>query len=105
MGTQRAVILGAAGFIGSHLADRFLAEGWDVLGVDNLVTGTLANLAHLRREPRFQFLEQDICRPYEVTGPVAEYIRQGIDLVLEKYRGALPGQLTLDDVGRGGSRR
>ena len=71
MGTQRAVILGAAGFIGSHLADRFLAEGWDVLGVDNLVTGTLANLAHLRREPRFQFLEQDICRPYEVAGPVA----------------------------------
>jgi dTDP-glucose 4,6-dehydratase len=71
MGGQRAVILGAAGFIGSHLTDRFLAEGWDVLGVDNLVTGTLANLAHLQREPRFQFLEQDICRPYEVPGPVA----------------------------------
>lgn len=68
---QRAVILGAAGFIGSHLADRFLAEGWDVLGVDNLVTGTMANLAHLAREPRFSFLEQDICRPFEVTGPVA----------------------------------
>ncbi len=67
---QRAVILGAAGFIGSHLTDRFLAEGWDVLGVDNLVTGTLANLAHLAREPGFSFLEQDICRPFEVTGPV-----------------------------------
>jgi dTDP-glucose 4,6-dehydratase len=70
-GKQRAVILGAAGFVGSHLTDRFLAEGWDVLGVDNLVTGTLANLAHLAREPRFTFLEQDICRPFEVTGPVA----------------------------------
>ncbi len=70
-GRQRSVILGAAGFIGSHLADRFLAEGWDVLGVDNLVTGTLDNLAHLAREPRFEFLEQDICRPFEVTGPVA----------------------------------
>jgi dTDP-glucose 4,6-dehydratase len=71
MPTQRAVILGAAGFIGSHLTDRFLAEGWEVLGVDNLVTGTLANLAHLGREPRFQFLEQDICLPLEVAGPVA----------------------------------
>jgi dTDP-glucose 4,6-dehydratase len=69
--TQRAVILGAAGFIGSHLTDRFLAEGWDVLGVDNLVTGTLANLAHLAREPRFEFLEQDICTPCQVTGAVA----------------------------------
>jgi dTDP-glucose 4,6-dehydratase len=67
----RAVILGAAGFIGSHLTDRFLAEGWEVLGVDNLVTGTLANLAHLSREPRFEFLERDICDPFEVTGPVA----------------------------------
>jgi dTDP-glucose 4,6-dehydratase len=70
-GKKRAVILGAAGFIGSHLTDRFLAEGWEVLGVDNLVTGTLANLAHLAREPRFSFVEQDICRPFEVTGPVA----------------------------------
>ena len=71
MERQRAVILGAAGFIGSHLTDRFLAEGWEVLGVDNLVTGTLANLAHLAREPRFAFLELDICRPFQVAGPVA----------------------------------
>ncbi len=71
MATSRAVILGAAGFIGSHLTDRFLAEGWEVLGVDNLVTGTRSNLAHLAREPRFDFLEQDICDPFEVTGPVA----------------------------------
>jgi dTDP-glucose 4,6-dehydratase len=68
--TQRAVVLGAAGFIGSHLTDRFLAEGWEVLGVDNLVTGTLDNLAHLAREPRFAFLEQDICEPLDVAGPV-----------------------------------
>jgi dTDP-glucose 4,6-dehydratase len=71
MAEQRAVILGAAGFIGSHLTDRFLAEGWSVLGVDNLITGTMRNVAHLAREPRFEFLEQDICRPLEVTGPVA----------------------------------
>jgi dTDP-glucose 4,6-dehydratase len=68
--TQRAVILGAAGFIGSHLADRFLREGWRVLGVDNLVTGTLRNLDHLAGEPRFELLEQDVCLPLEVEGPV-----------------------------------
>ncbi len=71
MTEQRAVILGAAGFIGSHLTDRFLAEGWKVLGVDNLITGTMRNVAHLAREPRFEFLEQDICQPLQVTGPVA----------------------------------
>jgi dTDP-glucose 4,6-dehydratase len=71
MAEQRAVILGAAGFIGSHLTDRFLAEGWKVLGVDNLITGTKRNLAHLAREPRFEFLEQDVCQPLEVAGPVA----------------------------------
>ncbi|HET9553718.1 MAG TPA: UDP-glucuronic acid decarboxylase family protein [Anaeromyxobacteraceae bacterium] len=70
MTAKRAVILGAAGFIGSHLTDRFLAEGWAVLGVDNLVTGTLRNLAHLEAEPRFQLLEQDVCQPLEVEGPV-----------------------------------
>jgi dTDP-glucose 4,6-dehydratase len=67
---QRAVILGAAGFIGSHLCDRFLAEGWGVVGIDSLITGTLRNLDHLRREPRFDFLEGDICDPLEVNGPV-----------------------------------
>ncbi len=70
MGERRAVILGAAGFIGSHLADRFLAEGWSVLGVDNLITGTRRNLEHLAREARFDFLEQDVCLPLEVAGPV-----------------------------------
>ena len=71
MAQQRAVVLGAAGFIGSHLTDRFLAEGWQVLGVDNLITGTLRNLEHLKAEPRFEFLEQDVCLPLEVAGPVA----------------------------------
>jgi dTDP-glucose 4,6-dehydratase len=67
---KRAVILGAAGFIGSHLADRFLAEGWRVTGIDSLITGTRRNLEHLAREPRFEFVEGDICSPLEVTGPV-----------------------------------
>jgi len=70
MREQRAIILGAAGFIGSHLCDRFVAEGWRVTGVDNLITGALRNLDQLRREPRFDFLEADICDPFEVLGPV-----------------------------------
>jgi dTDP-glucose 4,6-dehydratase len=70
MAQQRAVVLGAAGFIGSHLTDRFLAEGWQVVGVDNLITGSRRNLEHLAREPRFEFLEQDVCTPLELAGPV-----------------------------------
>jgi dTDP-glucose 4,6-dehydratase len=71
MSEKRAVILGAAGFIGSHLVDRFLAEGWRVTGVDNLITGTKRNLEHLARETRFDFVEADICVPLDfVTGRV-----------------------------------
>jgi dTDP-glucose 4,6-dehydratase len=70
MSEKRAVILGAAGFIGSHLVDRALAEGWRVTGVDNLITGTRRNLAHLSREPRFDFVEADICAPLQIAGPV-----------------------------------
>jgi dTDP-glucose 4,6-dehydratase len=67
---KRAVVLGAAGFIGSHLVDRFLGEGWRVTGIDSLITGTRRNLEHLAREPRFDFLEGDICDPLDVKGPV-----------------------------------
>ncbi len=70
MNEQRAVILGAAGFIGSHLVDRFLAEGWRVTGIDSLITGTRRNLEHLAREPRFDFIEGDICNSLDVKGPV-----------------------------------
>ncbi len=68
MSNERAVVLGAAGFIGSHLADRFLAEGWRVTGVDNFVTGTPRNLDHLARDPRFDFVEADICEPLDAIG-------------------------------------
>jgi dTDP-glucose 4,6-dehydratase len=65
---QRAAVLGAAGFIGSHLSDRLIAEGWRVLGVDSLITGTLRNLEHLGREPRFELLERDVCAPLDDLG-------------------------------------
>jgi dTDP-glucose 4,6-dehydratase len=70
MSEKRAVILGAAGFIGSHLVDRALSEGWRVTGVDNLITGTRRNLAHLAREPRFDFVEADICAPLDLPGRI-----------------------------------
>jgi dTDP-glucose 4,6-dehydratase len=72
MSEQTAVILGAAGFLGSHLVDRFLGDGWRVIGVDNLVTGTRRNLEHLAREPRFTFVERDVCDGLDdLRGPIA----------------------------------
>jgi dTDP-glucose 4,6-dehydratase len=62
---MRVLVTGAAGFLGSHLADRLLGEGHTVLGVDNLSTGTTENIAHLGNDSRFSFLEGDICRPFD----------------------------------------
>jgi dTDP-glucose 4,6-dehydratase len=66
----RAVIAGGAGFLGSHLCDRFIKEGWEVLCLDNLATGVEANIAHLRSNPKFQFKIHDITRFIDVPGPV-----------------------------------
>jgi dTDP-glucose 4,6-dehydratase len=66
----RAVITGGAGFLGSHLCDRLLAEGWDVLAIDNLVTGTAANLRHLEGDSRFSIMKHDVSRHITVDGPV-----------------------------------
>ena len=62
---MRVLIAGAAGFLGSHLTDSMLAEGHSVLGVDNLCTGSMRNLQHLKHESNFEFLEQDICLPFD----------------------------------------
>ncbi len=66
----RILITGAAGFLGSHLVDRFLADGCEVIGVDNFVTGSRSNLEHLEREPRFDLIEHDISRPFFVEPKV-----------------------------------
>ncbi|MGI4828505.1 MAG: UDP-glucuronic acid decarboxylase family protein [Janthinobacterium lividum] len=94
------LVTGAAGFLGSHLCDALLAEGNDVLGVDNLSTGSLANLEHLRREERFRYEQRDICVPFDL-GPVdyvfnfaspaspVDYMRLGIETLQVGSAGTL----------------
>ena len=64
--SKRALVTGGAGFLGSHLCDSLLADGWNVVAVDNLLTGNRSNLAHLRNEARFELVEKDICEPFDV---------------------------------------
>ena len=63
---MRILVTGGAGFLGSHLCDALLGEGHNVVCVDNLLTGRKANLVHLSREPRFEFVEADVSRPFDV---------------------------------------
>ena len=67
---MRVLITGAAGFLGSHLSDRFLADGHSVVGVDNFLTGNAQNVAHLAGEPRFELLEQDVSDALPDVGPL-----------------------------------
>jgi dTDP-glucose 4,6-dehydratase len=66
----RYVVSGAAGFIGSHLCDRLIAEGHNVLALDNCITGSTRNLCHLESHPCFEFRECDVTRPFEIDGAV-----------------------------------
>jgi dTDP-glucose 4,6-dehydratase len=93
MNSKRILVTGAAGFLGSHLCDSLLKNDNRVIGVDNLSTGSEANLSHLFNEPKFEFLRQDICQAFDV-GPVdfvfnfaspaspVDYARLGIETLL-----------------------
>src|SRR5512136_2943045 len=65
-----SVVTGAAGFLGSHLVDLLLARGHKVIGIDNFITGTVDNIAHLAGNPRFKFIEQDVTEFLFLDGPV-----------------------------------
>ena len=65
MSPKRALVTGGAGFLGSHLCDALLGEGYRVVVVDNLLTGRRANLSHLQNDSRFEFIEKDICEPFD----------------------------------------
>ena len=73
MSQKRILITGAAGFLGSHLSDRFIKEGYYVIAMDNLITGDLQNIAHLRSNPNFQFIHHDVTTFIEIEGAL-DYI-------------------------------
>lgn len=79
---MRVVITGGAGFLGSHLCDLLVEKGWEILCLDNLVTGANSNISHLLQNPRFQFVQRDVTKYIEVAG--------GVDAVLHFASPASP---------------
>lgn len=73
MPNKRVLITGAAGFLGSHLCDRFIKEGFDVVAMDNLITGDLRNIEHLMKLKQFEFYHHDVSKYVHVPGPI-DYI-------------------------------
>lgn len=70
MAKPRILITGAAGFLGSHLCDRFIREGYHVIGMDNLITGEMKNIQHLFPLPEFEFYHHDVSKYVHVPGPL-----------------------------------
>ena len=67
MGKKRVLITGAAGFLGSHLCDRFIQEGFYVIGMDNLITGDMKNIEHLTALENFEFNHHDVSNHIHIT--------------------------------------
>ncbi|HEY3826558.1 MAG TPA: UDP-glucuronic acid decarboxylase family protein [Bryobacteraceae bacterium] len=97
-----AVVSGAAGFVGSHMCDRLLAEGVAVLALDNLLTGAERNIEHLLGHPHFEFRRQDVTLPFEVDSPVDFVVHMASPASPKDY---LMYPIETLDVGSLGTRR
>ncbi|MEU6885997.1 UDP-glucuronic acid decarboxylase family protein [Streptomyces viridosporus] len=107
--TRTAVVAGGAGFVGSHLCERLLTNGWRVVCVDNFVTGSARNVAHLAGESRFRLIEADVCEgPPPITGRVDAVLNLAspaspvdyLELPLETLRVGSEGTRHLLDLAR-----
>lgn len=101
-GNLRIAVSGAAGFVGSHMCDRLLAEGHTVVALDNFLTGSPRNLAHLEGHTGFRFVEQDITLPFAVDGPVDGVVNMASPASPKDY---LEHPIETLDVGSIGTRR
>ncbi len=98
---MRIIVSGAAGFIGSHMCDRLLAEGHTVVALDNFLTGAKQNLAHLSGNPGFELIEQDVTRPVAVDGTVDVVLHMASPASPKDY---LEHPIETLDVGSAGTR-
>jgi len=97
----RIIVSGAAGFIPSHMCDRLLADGHTVVGLDNFLTGSEQNLAHLRGHARFQFIRQDVTQPFALDGPIDAVLHMASPASPKDY---LEHPIETLDVGSAGTR-
>lgn len=67
---MRAVVTGGAGFLGSHLCDAMISQGWEIVCIDNLITGARGNIEHLERDSRFQFVRHDVSQSLDIEQPI-----------------------------------
>ncbi|MCQ8241988.1 UDP-glucuronic acid decarboxylase family protein [Rhizosaccharibacter radicis] len=89
----RVLVTGGAGFLGSHLCDRLLADGQEVICLDNLSSGRTENIAHLDRDARFRFVEHDVCEPVP-----ASLLHDGLDRIYNLASPASPPHYQIDPI-------
>ena len=99
---MRIIVSGAAGFIGSHMCDRLLAEGHTVVGLDNFLTGAERNLAHLQSHPQFRLIRQDVTQPFALDGQIDTVLHMASPASPKDY---LEHPIETLDVGSAGTRR
>ena len=110
---KTAVVTGAAGFLGSHLSDRLLAEGYKVIGIDNLITGNVRNIEHLAGNQDFDFIHQDVTKYIYLPGKIdlifhfaspaspIDYLQIPIQTLKVSSLGSVTGSTKKSDSGPG----